>query len=450
MKTINNQTPKASNSTWVDVIWYLSDQKYFNTDQLIKLLEANSSIIIASNKPRPADLTLNVIWHQYKKSESRSEIWNSCLELGSNNWKLFLMDDEILRINKLDEGISTNPYEWPAALIHHRGSEKNYQYYQMRLICNFTEFRFDGVNIPDATRSMIQKGIRLSNVPLEIMATKNPNADVDIEEELAIRNFAPQLFIENGHRLFKEKKFIHAAAQYRVIVNSDIALPFDRLSALNGIATCHAEQFRWEPALEAADRSLEEETFQHLPYLIKYKVNQLNKNYSEAYNALLKYYENTFYEKIKLHSRANYDVRITIEDTLVSLVDLAFKSGLIQDASDHLEDLFNLKEGNLEKAYLKQLLVLSIELEDFEKSEFFFKKLYAKKFPKNMTDNELSLLNDYMEMFMKRKWFESVYEVYSELYYHYPQNDEFRRRLIVTLVKTGRLEQARNLASKVA
>ncbi|MGB0346033.1 MAG: hypothetical protein ACPGGA_01035, partial [Balneolaceae bacterium] len=348
------------------------------------------------------------------------------------------------------QAIEDNPMEWPATLIHHRGSEKNYQYYQMRLINNFEGFHFDGVNIPDATRSIINQGIRISNVPIEIMASKNPNADVDIEEEMAIRNFAPQLFIENGFRLFKNGKFIHAAAQYRVIANADNVLPFDRLSALNGIATCHAEQFRWEPALIAAERSIEEETFQHLPYLIKFKVNQLNKNYVEAYQALHKYYENTFYERIKLHSKANYDVRITIEDTLISLVDLAFKAGYIQEAQEHLEDLFNLKEGKLEKSFLKQLLVLSIELEDFEKSEFFFRELHAKKFPKNLTDQEVSLLNDYMEMFMKKGWFETVYEVYAELYYHYPQNDEFRRRLIVTLVKTGRVEQARNLASKVA
>ena len=97
-----------------------------------------------------------------------------------------------------------------------------------------------------------------------------------------------------------------------------------------------------------------------------------------------------------------------------------------------------------------QLLVLCIELEDFDKSEFFFKELYAKKIPKNLTEKELSFLNDYMELFMKKNWYEMPYEVYSELYYHYPENDEFRRRLIVTLVKTGRVEQARNLASKVA
>lgn len=449
MNTDNNST-KNNKSAWVDVVWYLSDIAYLTEDKLSKFLKNFGKITIASLEYRPENLSQNVIWHRYDKDETRASIWNTLLDVGANNWKLYLMDDEILRIAELDQAIEDNPMEWPATLIHHRGSEKNYQYYQMRLINNFEGFHFDGVNIPDATRSIINQGIRISNVPIEIMASKNPNADVDIEEEMAIRNFAPQLFIENGFRLFKNGKFIHAAAQYRVIANADNVLPFDRLSALNGIATCHAEQFRWEPALIAAERSIEEETFQHLPYLIKFKVNQLNKNYVEAYQALHKYYENTFYERIKLHSKANYDVRITIEDTLISLVDLAFKAGYIQEAQEHLEDLFNLKEGKLEKSFLKQLLVLSIELEDFEKSEFFFRELHAKKFPKNLTDQEVSLLNDYMEMFMKKGWFETVYEVYAELYYHYPQNDEFRRRLIVTLVKTGRVEQARNLASKVA
>ncbi len=449
MSTDNNST-KTNKSAWVDVVWYLSDIAYFTEERLSKFLSNFGKITVASIESRPGNLPRNVVWHTYEKEEPRANVWNTLLDVGANKWKLFLMDDEILRIAELDHTIEDNPTEWPATLIHHRGSEKNYQYYQMRLINNFDGFQFDGVNIPDATRSIINEGIRISNMPIEIMATKNPNADADIEEEMAIRNFAPQLFIENGFRLFKNGKYIHAAAQYRVIANADNVLPFDRLSALNGIASCHAEQFRWEPALVAAERSIEEETFQHLPYLIKFKVNQLNKNYVEAYKALHKYYENTFYERIKLHSKANYDVRITIEDTLISLVDLAFKAGYIQEAQEHLEDLFNLKEGKLEKSFLKQLLVLSIELEDFDKSEFFFKKLYAKKFPKNLTDQEVSLLNDYMELFMKKNWYETVYEVYSELNYHFPQNDEFRRRLIVTLVKTGRVEQARNLASKVA
>jgi hypothetical protein len=449
MSTVTNKTTN-NKSTWVDLVWYLSDIAYLTEEKLLKYIKNYGSIVIASLQDRPNNLPNNVFWYCYKQEQSKASVWNKLLEKGEHNWKLYLMDDEILRIEELDMNIADNPKEWPATLIHHRGSEKNNQYYQMRLIHNFDGFKFDGVNIPDTTRSIINEGISISNVPIEIMASKNPNADIDIEEEMAIQNYAPQLFLENGYRLFKKGKFIHAAAQYRVLANAEKVLPFDRLSALNGIASCHAEQFRWEYALLAANKSLEEESFQHLPYLVKFKVNQLNKNYVEAYKALNKYYENTFYTRIKLHSKANYDVRITIEDTLISLIDLAFKAGYVQKAQEHLEELFDQKEGKLEKEFLMQLLVLCIELEDFDKSEFFFKELYAKKIPKNLTEKELSFLNDYMELFMKKNWYEMPYEVYSELYYHYPENDEFRRRLIVTLVKTGRVEQARNLASKVA
>jgi len=450
MNKTNNSTYTPNKTAWVDVVWYLSDIAYLNYETLSKLLVNFGKITIASTDERPKNLPLNVNWHCYEKDEPRVSVWNKLLTVGTNSWKLYVMDDEILRVHEIDATIQDNPKEWPATLIHHRGSEKNYQYYQIRLINNIEGFQFDGVNIPDATRCITKNGITLSSIPIEIMAKRNPNSELDIEQEMTIRNFAPQLFIENGFRLFKEKKYIHAAAQYRVIANSDNVLPFDRLSALNGIASCHAEQFRWENALIAAEKSIREESFQRLPYLIKFKVYQLNNNYVEAYNALHTYYENTFYERVKLHSKASYDVRLSIEDSLISLVDLAFKAGYVQEAQEHLEELFNLKQGKLEKNYLKQLLVLSIELEDLEKSEFFFKKLYANKFPKNLTDQEISLLNDYMEMFLKKNWYETVYEVYSELNYHYPQNDEYRRRLIVTLVKTGRVEQARNLASKVA
>ena len=450
MNKTNNSTYTTNKTAWVDVVWYLSDIAYLNYETLSKLIVNFGKITIASTDERPKNLPFNVHWHCYEKDVPRVSIWNKLLTLGANSWKLYLMDDEILRNNEIDATIQDNPKKWPATLIHHRGSEKNYQYYQIRLINNIDGFQFDGVNIPDATRCITKNGIKLTSRPIELMASRNPNSELDIELEMTIRNFAPQLFIENGFRLFKAKKYIYAAAQYRVIANSDNVLPFDRLSALNGIASCHAEQFRWENALIAAEKSIREESFQRLPYLIKFKVYQLNNNYVEAYNALHTYYENTFYEQVKFHSKASYDVRLSIEDTLASLVDLAFKAGYIQEAQEHLEELFNLKQGKLEKNYLKQLLVLSIELENLEKSEFFFKKLYANKFPKNLTDQEISLLNDYMEMFLKKNWYETVYEVYSELNYHYPQNDEYRRRLIVTLLKTGRVEQARNLASKVA
>ena len=58
-----------------------------------------------------------------------------------------------------------------ATLIHHRGSEKNYQYYQIRLINNIEGFQFDGF-IPDATRCITKNSITLSNT-IELMASKS-------------------------------------------------------------------------------------------------------------------------------------------------------------------------------------------------------------------------------------------------------------------------------------
>lgn len=443
--SINNKS-----AAWADVVWYLSDFSFMNTDTLATLMDTFETVTIACNKPEPEMLGDHINWYQYNEEETRSQVWNTTAHSGKNKWVLFLVDDERLRTKSLDIQIAEDQTQWPATLILFNESEKKTQYYQMRMIYAFEDFVFDGVNLPDCTRYMSEKGITISNASLEIITRSNPNSHIEIEEELAIGNYSPQLFLENGYRLYKSKKYIHAAAQYRVVSNATSVLPFDRLSALNGIASCHAEMFRWEQALKAADKSIAEEPFQNLPYLIKFKINQLNKNWQDAYDCLSKYYENTYYGSISLHSKANYDVRISVEATLMDLIDLAFKAGLTQEASDHLEELFELKEGNLDASYIKKLLVLSIELSDFEKSEFFFKKLFADKFPKSLSKQDITELHDYMEMFMKKNWYESVYQVYSELYYNFPQNDEIRRRLIVTLVKTKRVEQARNLASKVA
>lgn len=449
-ETMNNTDPAIKTAPWVDVVWYLSDPNFLNLEMMDKLQGIFGTVTIASTQQKPDMLDQSVKWATYTEEETRSSVWNNLLRNGNNKWVLFLVDDERLKVNSLDMEIQRNSKIWPSTLIFFKEGEKNTQYYQMRLVYAFDDFLFDGVNLPDSSRYITKNAINIANVPIEIISTKNPYSHIDIEEELAVGNYSPQLFLENGYRLYKAKKYIHAAAQYRVVNNATNVLPFDRLSAINGIASCHAEMFRWEPALKACELSIAEEPFQNMPYLIKFKIGQLNKVWDEAYDALFKYYENTYYERISLHSKANYDVRISVEQTLMDLIDLSFKAGLIQEASDHLEELFNLKEGNLDDAYLRKLLVLSIELNDFEKSEFFFKKLFAENFPKALSESEIVELHDYMEMFMKKGWYETVYQVYSELYYNFPQNDEIRRRLIVTLVKTKRVEQARNLATKVA
>jgi len=53
-------------------------------------------------------------------------------------------------------------------------------------------------------------------------------------------------------------------------------------------------------------------------------------------------------------------------------------------------------------------------------------------------------------MFMKNEWYEFVHDMYKELLIFNPNEDEYKRRLIVVSIKTNRIAEARKLASRVA
>ena len=189
---------------------------------------------------------------------------------------------------------------------------------------------------------------------------------------------------------------------------------------------------------------------QNIPYLIQFRIHQLNKHWKKAYEALRKYYEVQFYENIYLFSKANFEVAISREVTIMNLADLASKNGNLEQAFDYLEEIYEMKGGLVSEDTIKQLLVLSIEMADHDKSVLYFHKLFGDPVPKTLSESDNAELNDYMDMFMKNKWYDLVHSVYSRLYVAHPENDEYRRRLIVTLLKTNRIEQARDLATKVA
>src|SRR5690606_31077111 len=135
-----------------------------------------------------------------------------------------------------------------------------------------------------------------------------------------------------------QRKYIHAAAQYRQILKMKNILPFDKLAAINGLASCATEQFKWEKALSFTGSSVSHEPLQNLPYLIEFRIYQLQRKWKYAYKALNRYYESS-----QLHSRAGFDVIINEEEVLLNLADLSFKMGERNNASEHLDALFYIK-----------------------------------------------------------------------------------------------------------
>jgi hypothetical protein len=451
---MNNMVGLNDKNYWdhADLAIFLTDLTYLKEEALERYGMFFNKVMIAAPGERPEDLNANIEWFSYEEDQYRSEIWNTLVAKADSEWLIFIEDEEKLKLDEVPDLKDLSKNIWAPTLLIQQKEDKQVQFYQLRMVNTQWEGEtlFTGLNLPDCTKFFVDHEIALTEKALVVERESYPFGHVDTEEELSIKDFSPQLYLVEGDRLFKEHKYVFAAAQYRQILKKERLIPFDRLAAVNGLASCLAEQYKWDKAVSLAEKSIEAEPFQGLPYLIKFKISQLNKQWEQALDALTKYYEHRYYERMNLYSKASFDVSLNLEGVLVTLADLCRKAGQKEQASDYLEELFSLKNGEMDSSFIHQLLVLSIELSDYQKSVFFFQKLYGDHIPLTINEKQRTELNDYMDMFMKKEWYGFVRDVYDDLHHAYPQDDEYRRRLIVTLIKTDNVEQARILATKVA
>lgn len=430
---------------WAQLVVYLTDIKHLNVGLIAYWNTIFNKVVISALEKSTFDLPDEVEWILRQPDQPRSETWNQLLEDTHSEWVLFLENDEDIRFNDFPTLVEINEKNWPPALIIHGEQEKMFQHYQIRFVPKGMGKIFDGKNLPDCTRFITQNDISLSNMPVLIERKSSPMEDVDPQDELGVQISSPQLYLVQGQKYFKQKKYVHAAGQYRQILKAEKLLPYDRLAAVNGLTSCLAEQHKWPQALALADKSLQAEPFQSLPYLIKFKIYQLQRKWEEAYQALVKYYD-----RINLYSRAGFDITLGTEETLQSLSDIAMQMSLREQSYAYLNELYALKNGEVDRRFLQQLLVLSIDLGDQDKSIYFFNRIFNEELKSSMGTDLKNELNDYMSMFMKKNWHDFVYEIYNALHRQYPNDEEFIRRLIVVSVKTQRVEKARELAARVA
>lgn len=432
---------------WAEIICHLSDMKFLDLKKIKRWSQIFFKVKVLAPEAGVEIELPNVEWSVYDPTRTRTALWNHELMHADKEWVLFLEDDEEVILMDFPEKKHLRNDRWSPSLISVEKEDKTHQYYQMRLVNSTIGPVFTGQDLPDCTKYIVSNDVKLSHMPVLIERTSDFTRSVDLMKEQSIADYAPQVHLIEGRRLFKAGKYMNAASYYRQILKKERLLPFDRLAAVNGLASCLTEQFKWQDALNLAEASLEAESLQNTPYLIQYKIQQLQQHWEEAYQAL-----NRYHESLNLHSKASFDVIVNTEDTLLSLTDLAMKLGEKSNAKEHLRELYQLKNGNIDEGFLKKLLLLCIELEDKNCSILYFNRLFEDIFPKNLLNDEKrkAEFNDFMTMFMSNGWYEFVHDVYSKLLEVYPEEDEYKRRLIVVSVKTNRIEQARRLASKVA
>ncbi|TVQ66304.1 MAG: hypothetical protein EA360_06690 [Balneolaceae bacterium] len=442
-----NRVRNIEPQDWIEIIHFITDPALLDIQKIERWMERCSHITVAL--PESSDLLRlpeGVNRMAYNREMSRATIWNRLARTSHREWILFLLDDEEPDFDTLPDRREINRKKWAPLLIRQKNQhQRGRQLYQMRLVCKTDSAIFDGHMLPDATRYISSRNIKLTEKPAVAYRESELFADVNEEEEMRVRNISPSLYLVLGYHLLHERKIAYAAANFRKLLKMETLLPFDRLAAVNGLMSCFTEQYKWDRALYLANEAIQAEPRQYLPYLVKFKIFQLNKQWNEAIGVLKIYQEILCSEG---YSHASFEKYISEEQTFSILGELAMKTGLRKEALVFYEKLCRLKSEDVDQELLHTLLVLSIELLDYEKAVFYFKQIFAASLPDKLSPEMNEKLNDYLSMFMVNGWYDYPSEVYDLLYEQESENGEYRRRLIVTLTKTDRLERARKLIVK--
>lgn len=444
------QSPKSPSDgqfshdySWIECVFYSPDSSRIDAEKLSILAEKFGSLVVVSFDERMQGIYSEVQWHQYDADQSgKAEIWNQMLSNSKKDWVLFLEADEDLRFYRLPQRKNLKPDRWVPACISHKEEKSEKSNYQVRLIHKSARDPFEGRNLPDCTTYIVQNEIQLLDQPILLPRTSDPYEQVDPEIEMSYKKQTPSVHLLLAERLMEQRKYVQASAHYRNILKIEKLLTFDRLAAVNGLTRCYTEQYKWPKALKLADKSIVAEPAQRIPYLIQYRIHQLNKQWEEAYSSL-----KTYFGHLNISTRAGYDKSISEDETLELLSELASKAGFKEDAFDYLEEIYADKRGDAGKGLLRKLLMFAIELQKRERAVFYFNQMFEDKILKGreLSDRQESELNDYMTLFMQNQWYVFVADTYEQLYTANPANAEYRRRLIVALSKTNRIERARKL-----
>lgn len=441
----NLEEPLSSQKmNWIEIALLLTKPKHLSIDRINRWLQKSANITILAEQPiEITGLSKPVRQREYDPARGKKAHWNEIISESDAEWVLLLEDDEDLDFSELEAFDRSRLDNWmPAKIVKKCQDEACKQFYQLRLIPALQVEVFEGKELPDPTTYITKNNIELSSDSFSIVRNSELMTDIDIEEEMSVTNFSPQLYLYAGYRLLEERKTAYAAAHFRALLKRKKLIAYDRLAAVNGLASCFTEQYKWDKGLALANESIEAQSQQFFPYLIKFRIFQLNKQWHEALNVLVSYYEILMDPG---YSRANFERFINPEETVTQLADLANRTGLRKEALQFYEELYSMNKEKNDSELLNILLVLSIELLDYERSVFYFKAIFEEFIPDKLSEEKVRDLKDFLSMFMVNGWYDYPSEVYDILYEQESENGDYRRQLIVTLSKTNRLDRARKL-----
>ncbi len=425
-------------------VLYLTELSKLRIETVRQWLIFFSSVHVAAPAPRPSFIPEEVCWTEYEPGDYRSQVWNQVLSKIEDPWVLFLEDDEMVDLLALTAMKRDHVRTWPPLLIQWREGETLRQCFQMRMVANTGAILFDGKHLPDCTSYIHRNDIKVGDQAIFVHRDTPLMDNLDPEEELSVKCPSPQVYLSLGARYFDNKQYVHAAAQYRKVMKAGEVLQHDRLAAMNGLASCMAEQYKWSQALEMATKSIRLDYRQRLPYLILFRIHQLAKRWEEAHEILLRYYA-----LMGEATAANFDKVLPVQETLEHLAEVAFRAGMRKASYEHYRKLYTIRGGKVDSDFLHRLLLFATEQEHYEQATSYFFKLFADSFPDNVEGEAEKQIFEFLALFMERGWYEFASARYQELLEHQPSNEAYMRRWLVALSKSKDISKAQQVISRL-
>ncbi len=442
---------------WVEPALYLSDSSKPVPSTLFQWLKVFPAVQVASPDACPKSLEGKVSWYRYTDEENRTGVWNKMAAAAKAPWVLFLQDDEKPDLSSIPGIQDISEDYWKPVLIRWRENGSMHQCYQIRLVSSAADNPFDGIGLPDGTGYLFRKKIRLGHQPVTIQRESDPFADLDTERELVSPRPSSQSFLVAGRRLVQQGDYVLAAAQFRKVLKTEKLLVCDRAAALNGLAGCKAEQFKWDRAAEFAEKSIRLQPRQWLPYLILFRIHQLGKRWQEAHDVLSEYHRMN-----KQVSGASFDRTLSETETLKQLADMSARAGNMEGAFSYYQKLYesdkpavasddseaSVKADSGNKL-LERLLIFALELEKYDCSVHYYREMFGDIAPGEMDEQREELLFDCLGLFMRNGWYDFASARYKELVENEPENDVYMRRWLVALSKSKDIDKARSLLTGI-
>jgi len=401
-----------------------------------------SNVIALKPKDIEAEEVAGLKWLEFS--------WDTGKVSALNNGIKYIQTPYLLRLDgceyiDVDEIMKLKLHSGDKYLIHAqitcRIKENLYpkKYLQPRII-PVQEGAFKGFWLPDVEESFDGFNWKENDLIIHIERNTDLIDKKNIESESAMAVQTRQANFWDAVALADKGDIKKSENKFRKLIQKPSNFAAQHLAELNGLAYVLKELKDWEGSANYAKKSMALEKRQKAPYLLLFEMYFAYGRWEKANECLKKYAQNIDRD---IHSAT--DVFLDVPDLHYLFAECAYKMHHFEQAFDHYQKYYKLKNGDVSEEILEKLFIYSIDLNDYENSIRYFYKLFENNLFELRNEVKKVKLYEALSLFMDNGWYDFVCKIYEELHTHRPDDDKILQGWIAALVRAKKIDKAQSL-----